>query len=102
MNIIYINFYISAIAVDCDSSFRTDQDILVLPLDVVKYDTHEKLTQDVLKHFGKVHRIFFLINVKAVENFRLSSKSILPVTLILQIKTIIMFWKERAQGLILC
>jgi len=104
MNIIYINFYISAIAIDHDSSFKTDQDILVLPLDVVKYDTHEKLTQDVLKHFGKVHSIdmYFLINVKAVENFRLSSKLILPVTLILQIKAIIMFWKERAQRLILC
>ena len=42
------------IATGLDSSFKKDQEILVLPLDLVKYDTHEKLTQDVLKHFGKV------------------------------------------------
>ena len=34
--------------------FKQDQDILVLPLDLLKYDTHEKLAQDVLNHFGKV------------------------------------------------
>lgn len=49
------------IAIAHDSSFKTDQDILVLPLDLLKYDTHEKLTQDVLKHFGKVYSVFFLI-----------------------------------------
>ena len=48
------NLYISAIALDHDSSFEKDQDILVLPLDSLKFDTHEQLTQDVLKHFGKV------------------------------------------------
>ena len=48
------NLYISAIAIDHDSLFKKDQDILVLPLDSVRFDTHEKLTQDVLKHFGKV------------------------------------------------
>ena len=48
------NLYISAIALDRNSSFEKDQDILVLPLDSVKFDTHEQLTQDVLKHFGKV------------------------------------------------
>ena len=42
------------IATGLDSSFKKDQEILVLPLDLVKYDTHENLTQDVLKHFGKV------------------------------------------------
>jgi len=56
-----LDFYISAIAIAHDSSFKTDQDILVLPLDLLKYDTHEKLTQDVLKHFGKVYSVFFLI-----------------------------------------
>ena len=56
-------FYFSAIAIAHDSSFKTDQDILVLPLDVLKFDAHEKLTQDVLKHFGKVYSVFFLINV---------------------------------------
>ncbi|XP_078358032.1 dehydrogenase/reductase SDR family member 7-like [Oculina patagonica] len=44
----------AAIATGLDSSFNKDQDILVLPLDLQKFDTHEKLTQDVLKHFGKV------------------------------------------------
>ena len=48
------NHYIAAIALDHNSSFEKDQDILVLPLDSVKFDTHEQLTQDVLKHFGKV------------------------------------------------
>ena len=42
------------IAIGLDLSFKKDQEILVLPLDLVKYDTHENLTQDVLKHFGKV------------------------------------------------
>lgn len=47
-------FVISAIATGDDSSFNKDQDILVLPLDLMKFDTHGNLTQDVLKHFGKV------------------------------------------------
>lgn len=42
------------IATGLDSSFKKDQEILVLPLDLLKYDTHENLTQDVLKHFGKI------------------------------------------------
>ena len=46
----------SAISLAHDSSFEKDQDILVLPLDLQKFDTHEKLAQDVLKHFGKVKR----------------------------------------------
>ena len=50
--------YISAIAIAHDSSFKTDEDILVLPLDLLKFDTHEQLTQDVLKHFGKVYMVF--------------------------------------------
>ncbi|KAL9982697.1 hypothetical protein ACROYT_G004773 [Oculina patagonica] len=44
----------AAIATGLDSSFNKDQDILVLPLDLQKFGTHEKLAQDVLKHFGKV------------------------------------------------
>ena len=51
--------FISAIA-DHDSSFEKDQDILVLPLDSLKFDTHEQLTQDVLKHFGKVQFCWLL------------------------------------------
>ena len=51
---IYIFFFFSAIAISHDSLFKKDQDILVLPLDLLKFDTHKKLTQDVLKHFGKV------------------------------------------------
>ena len=43
-----------AISLSIDPSFNQDQDILVLPLDLLKYDTHEKLAQDVLNHFGKV------------------------------------------------
>lgn len=38
-----------------DSSFKKDQDILVLPLDLQTFDTHEQLAEDVLKHFGKVN-----------------------------------------------
>ena len=49
----YILFF-SDIAIAHDSLFKKDQEILVLPLDSLKFDTHEKLTQDVLKHFGKV------------------------------------------------
>ncbi|XP_020614189.1 dehydrogenase/reductase SDR family member 7-like isoform X2 [Orbicella faveolata] len=44
----------AVIAIAHDSSFKTDQDILVLPLDLLKYDTHEKRIQDVLNHFEKV------------------------------------------------
>ena len=46
----------SAISLAHDSSFEKDQDILVLPLDLQEFDTHEKLAQDVLKHFGKVKK----------------------------------------------
>ena len=59
------NLYISAIAVNHDSSFEKNQDILVLPLDSVKFDTHEQLTQDVLKHFGKVQ--FLLLDYYIVK-----------------------------------
>ena len=52
----------SVIAIAHDSSFQKDQEIIVLPLDSLKFDTHEKLTQDVLKHFGKVWHCF-LINL---------------------------------------
>ena len=55
---VFFDHYISAIAIAYDSSFKTDQDILVIPLDLLKFDTHEKLTQDVLKHFGKVCMVF--------------------------------------------
>ena len=55
------NLFVSAIAIDHDSSFDKDQDILVLPLDSVKFNTHEQLTQDVLKHFGKVLNSFFCL-----------------------------------------
>ena len=62
------NLYISAIAIDHDSSFEKDQDILVLPLDSVKFDTvHEQLTQDVLKHFGKVQ--FLLLDYYKVRGW---------------------------------
>ena len=44
----------TAISLALDPSFNEDQDILVLPLDLLKYDTHAKLAQDVLNHFGKV------------------------------------------------
>ena len=54
------NIIFSAIAIAHDSSFKKDQEILVLPLDTLKFDTHEKLTQNVLKHFGKVWYCFLL------------------------------------------
>ena len=60
----FLKYYFSAIATTYDSSFKKDQDILVLPLDLLKFDTHEKLTQDVLKHFVKVW-YSFLINEKS-------------------------------------
>jgi len=60
----YYVFFFSAIVITHDSSFKKDQDILVLPLDLLKFDTHEKLVQDVLKHFGKVWYCF-LINEKS-------------------------------------
>ena len=53
-NFLLFETYISAIAIAHDSSFKKDQDILVLPLDLLGFDTHDKLTQDVLKHFEKV------------------------------------------------
>lgn len=43
-----------AISSSLDPLFKKDQDILVLPLDLVKFDTHEKLAKDVSMHFGKV------------------------------------------------
>ena len=48
--------FLPAISLATDRSFKKEQEILVLPLDLQKFDTHEKLAQDVLKHFGKVKR----------------------------------------------
>ena len=56
----HIYYYFPAIAIAHDCSFKTDQDILVLPLDSLKFDTHEKLTQDVLNHFEKVGYCFLI------------------------------------------
>jgi len=66
----------AAIAIAHDSSFKTDQDILVLPLDLQKFDTHEKLTQDVLKHFGKID---ILVNNGARSQRSLVEKTSLEV-----------------------
>ena len=46
--------FTSAISSALDPSFQKDQDILVLPLDLLQLDTHENLAKDVIKHFGKV------------------------------------------------
>ena len=40
-----------------------DDDILVLPLDVLNFDTHSSATQKVLKYFGKVSRSYKSLNV---------------------------------------
>ena len=48
------DLYLPAIVSGLNSSFNKDKDILVLPLDLLKFDTHQKMAQDVLKHFGKV------------------------------------------------
>ena len=45
-----------AISIALNSSFKKDQDILVLPLDLQKFDTHQQLAQDVLSHFGQVKK----------------------------------------------
>ncbi|XP_067036797.1 dehydrogenase/reductase SDR family member 7-like [Acropora muricata] len=44
----------AAISRALDPSFQKDQDILVLPLDLLQLNTHENLAKDVIKHFGKV------------------------------------------------
>ncbi|KAL9953301.1 hypothetical protein ACROYT_G040697 [Oculina patagonica] len=44
----------ASMANELNPSFNKDQDILVLSLDLQKFDIHEKLSQVVLKHFGKV------------------------------------------------
>ena len=49
-----VYFVFAAISSSLDPLFKKDQDILVLPLDLVKFDTHEKLAKDVIMHFGKV------------------------------------------------
>ena len=49
-----VYFAFAAISSSLDPLFKKDQDILVLPLDLVKFDTHEKLAKDVIMHFGKV------------------------------------------------
>jgi len=64
-----------AIAITDDSSFK-DQDILVLPLDSLKFNTHEKLTQDVLKYFGKVD---ILVNNAGRSQLSLVEKTSLEV-----------------------
>ncbi|KAM7431586.1 Dehydrogenase/reductase SDR member 7 [Porites harrisoni] len=66
----------AAISLAIDPSFKKDQEILVLPLDLQKFDTHEKLAQDVLKHFGKVD---ILVNNGGRGQFSLIRKTSLEV-----------------------
>ena len=40
-----------------------EEDFLVLPLDVTDFPTHEDCPETVIKHFGKVTEIHFLILV---------------------------------------
>ncbi|XP_068746504.1 dehydrogenase/reductase SDR family member 7-like [Montipora capricornis] len=57
-------------------SFKKDQDILVLPLDLSQFNTHEKLTEDVINHFGKVD---ILVNNAARGSRSLVEKGSLEV-----------------------
>ncbi|KAM7431587.1 Dehydrogenase/reductase SDR member 7 [Porites harrisoni] len=66
----------AAISLAIDPSFKKYQEILVLPLDLQKFDTHEKLAQDVLKHFGKVD---ILVNNGARGQLGLIRKTSLEV-----------------------
>ena len=54
-------WFTSAISSALDPSFQKDQDILVLPLDLLQLDTHENLAKDVIKHFGKVNRTNYFL-----------------------------------------
>ena len=54
--VFWLFVYLSAISIALNSSFKKDQDILVLPLDLQKFDTHQQLAQDVVEHFGKVKK----------------------------------------------
>ena len=47
-------FLFSEIASDKKKNFEKDQDFLVLPLDVTKFDMHIKAVKAVLDHFGQV------------------------------------------------
>ncbi|XP_068712031.1 dehydrogenase/reductase SDR family member 7-like [Montipora foliosa] len=38
-----------------DSTFENDQNILVLPMDLLQYETHEQLAKDVIRCFGKIN-----------------------------------------------
>ena len=46
---------ISELAAGKVKDFNTDHDILVLPLDTTKYDTHEDAMKTVLDHFNQVY-----------------------------------------------
>ena len=60
---------VTAISLALDPSFNEDQDILVLPLDLLKYDTHAKLAQDVLNHFGNENIVQNHLNIELLNVF---------------------------------
>ena len=46
--------FISELAAEKVKDFNNDKDILVLPLDTTKFDTHEDALNTVLAHFRQV------------------------------------------------
>lgn len=47
--------FVSDISSALDSTFENDQNIFVLPMDLLQFDKHEQHVKDVIQYFGKVN-----------------------------------------------
>ena len=47
--------FVSDISSALDSTFENDQNVFVLPMDLLQFEKHEQRVKDVIQHFGKVN-----------------------------------------------
>ena len=47
--------FVSDISSALDSTFENDQNVFVLPMDLLQFEKHEQRVKDVLEYFGKVN-----------------------------------------------
>ena len=47
--------FVSDISSALDSTFENDQNVFVLPMDLLQFEKHEQHVKDVIQYFGKVN-----------------------------------------------
>lgn len=46
--------FVSDISIALDSTFENDQNVFVLPMDLLQFEKHEQHVKDIIQCFGKV------------------------------------------------